>query len=483
MMPSLWTVGGLSDEIRLFNPSTGAVTDSFASPSNGPFGLALDSSGCLWHTDRFADSIYKLNQNGSIVQQNSTIKGGTRGITVEESTGCIWVTDINPADHEVITLTPTNPPNVTASFKMPYFGISLFDVQGISLDRESSVWIGDVTQKAGVRYTQSGSFVTAFSGPDKTRMPGLQAQDNKGSVWYPDQDNGTYRQFDKSGRVSLETPSYGTSPLGVTTVDEPLVTYESNSFWRVGATSPTNLTELTSEKATHKSLELIFQTGSPSTLQQFDVDSGKVEDHVTRNGQFFAQDLASGDNTFTLIPPSQRDDLRKVREYCVDTYNETVIDQQADKYEINITFIPKRPKFFTSVLLDETRASDEWGFEFPDEGQGTKTVATQRVSSDVTTSSKGSVTSVELSMFLTTDQAQVFEEYLCRGIEATRTRVVPDGTDVTEDNTSSNTNTIALTVPQSNSAVPDDDYVAREYTTEWINDGYHRVSVKLDRKF
>lgn len=233
--------------------------------------------------------------------------------------------------------------------------------------------------------------------------------------------------------------------------------------------SSTDLTDLFSEKAEHDNLKLVFRTGDVSTLRDFSDSPGKFEVQIDDDGFVYATDLAGGNNTFTLSPPSERGSLRVSRDYVVDKYNERNIDQASDKYEVTIEFVPKSAKSL-STTLSET--GSDWEFAFSN-----ATVNTARVQAEQSSGSENDSDTIDLTLYLTNSQARVFEEH-GQTVEAVNVREVPDGSNVVDDNNSNDRNTLTIT-PPSSGVVSSGDHVMLSYTTEWINSSYHKLSVSV----
>jgi hypothetical protein len=60
-----------------------------------------------------------------------------------------------------------------------------------------------------------------------------------------------------------------------------------------------------------------------------------------------------------------------------------------------------------------------------------------------------------------------------------RVKSIPDAPNVVRDDTSSDTNTITVDAPDSQSVVSDGDYVVLEWETERLNDAFQEYTIEV----
>jgi len=242
--------------------------------------------------------------------------------------------------------------------------------------------------------------------------------------------------------------------------------------WQIDGDGITSITE---EVRTWDSLKLTFRTDASvvtSTLRALDGEAGKVDVLEASDGGYIAVDRADGGNTYTLVPPITRLPLRVEGDFHVDEYDEEVVDQQGDRYDVSLTFVPDADRE-TSNGLSETAATGEWLFTFD-----TGSIATAKVSAeDLAGIGKGGTTGKRLSLLLDKEQATVIEESASKQA-AVRTREVPDGSNVSEDNSAGDENTVTVTSPDTDTFA-DGDYVVQEWETTMLNDDFQRVRLTL----
>lgn len=263
--------------------------------------------------------------------------------------------------------------------------------------------------------------------------------------------------------------AYEISPAPVELSFDPLDLQLESSVWIIGGTL---VEEIVEETRTWDKLTLTFRAGEQqvnSNFRPLDQEAGKLDILEKSNGGFIALDRVDGDNTYQLTPPRGRRPPRLSGTFFVDEYNEEVVDQQGNEYQVTISFIPDGPRT-TDSGYTETVDTGEWEFDFE-----TGTVATRRVNAEVGSSAASGTRNKRLQLILTDQQVQVLEESATR-LNAVRVREVPDGKNIAEDNSAGDRNTVTISSPNEQ-VFESGDYVVQTWETVMQNDDWHRVSV------
>jgi len=142
--------------------------------------------------------------------------------------------------------------------------------------------------------------------------------------------------------------------------------------------------------------------------------------------------------------------------------------------------------------MSVTQAKDEWKFEFH-----TGTITTTRVRKEIEQGAKDDLASVVLRLVLTKPEAKIVEESASHQ-NAVRNREVPDGSNVAEDNTGNNRQTVGVQVPPrllvriggsrlgdhrigtgGTEPIPIGDYRVASWETDRRNDDFQVVTLNL----
>jgi len=226
-------------------------------------------------------------------------------------------------------------------------------------------------------------------------------------------------------------------------------------------------------------LTLIFRANREqrdNALKPLDSSSGKIEIVEISDGSYKVIGRADADTEVSLDIPARRAPLRVQTEYHISEYSETITDQAADIYEVEITLVGDGPKS-GGAHGTVTASNDEWHFAFAD-GE----VATDRVGEEVSGggSTVGGKRSVSVTCSL--DQAAVIEESLNR-MAAVRMREIPDAQNIAEDKNPNSRNTVTVTAPSNRDPneriIESGDYVVEEWETSLINDSYVDMMLEL----
>lgn len=244
---------------------------------------------------------------------------------------------------------------------------------------------------------------------------------------------------------------------------------EARDYWRINGDPVAR--EVTGEVRGFGSLEITFTTPLEAVTQVFRPlrkNAGSVETLEASDGALIGVDTADGNNTLTLDAPANRQAVRRQREWLVDDYDEEMLDQQGEKYEIELELVPARSKRQYSGHTGETAAADEWLLEF-DAGA----IATAAVSSEIVETSTDGVETIGLNMRLGPQQVRKLEES-ARKLAAVKVDKAFDGTSTVEDNSPEQVNVFGLTPPEGGDKTVDPGHyvVNGDYDVEWAGGVY-----------
>ncbi|UBF23117.1 hypothetical protein HCTV-16_gp134 [Haloarcula virus HCTV-16] len=238
-----------------------------------------------------------------------------------------------------------------------------------------------------------------------------------------------------------------------------------------------DLGELISEQRKWQRLKLRVRTKDPTVARQLRDRAGEYDLIPKSDGTYKAVDRAGGLNTFDLFPPSGRSDVRTTQKYLAKNYDETLIDQSGEVYEVKVDLVAEDPKQKQQNYGTLSPGNSEWKFAF-DAGD----VTTRRVNKNIANVGQGGVEGVKLDIGLEADEVKVLEESL-RKLNGATIRKVPDGENVVEDESAGQTNTVDITSPlNAGISFEDGEYVVSEYTTNWLNEAFYRVTLKATKK-
>ncbi|MFB6207985.1 MAG: hypothetical protein ABEJ69_01405 [Candidatus Nanohaloarchaea archaeon] len=186
----------------------GLVQSKFASPSNRPYGLGVDSTDCIWNADVGASSIYELNQSGTVLSKIASPSGGPTGVGID-STDCIWNAD-NGAN-SIYELNQSG--TVQSGFASPSSA-----PDGVDADSSDCIWNADNASNSIYELNQSGTVQSGFASPSSAPQGlGVGSGD---CIWNADYNDSIY-QLDQSGTVTSKftTPSSGGFGVGLDSSD------------------------------------------------------------------------------------------------------------------------------------------------------------------------------------------------------------------------------------------------------------------------
>lgn len=240
-------------------------------------------------------------------------------------------------------------------------------------------------------------------------------------------------------------------------------------YWRINGDPVAQ--EVTDEARGFGSLEITFNMPLVAVTEVFRPlrkNAGSVEILEASDGSLIGVDTADGNNTLTLDAPVKRQAVRRQREWLVDGYDEEMLDQQGEKYEIELELVPARSKRQYSGHTEETAAADDWELAF-DAGA----IATAAVSSEIVETSTDGVETIGLNMRLGAQQVRKLEES-ARKLAAVKVDKAFDGTSTVEDNSPGQVNVFELTPPEGGEKTVDPGHyvVNGDYDIEWAGGVY-----------
>jgi hypothetical protein len=248
--------------------------------------------------------------------------------------------------------------------------------------------------------------------------------------------------------------------------------------------------QVTSESRTPRTLTLTTRVQSSvltSVLRSLKTDEGQVDVLPTDDGGFVAVDRADGANTFSVTPPIRRQDLRQSGDYHVDRYEEDLVSQTVNEFDVELDLIadtnrtdmpsidqdPLRGAAF-DLTFDQTFTDNaEWAFETR-YGQ----IVTNRVDAEFLGTGEGGVERFKLTARLTFEQARVLEAAVSL-LNATRIREIPDATNIAVDDTDNTANTLKIDAPGGQSVVSDGDYIVTEWESTRLSEAYQSVTMTI----
>jgi len=242
-------------------------------------------------------------------------------------------------------------------------------------------------------------------------------------------------------------------------------------FWAINAEFPIPATE---EIRTHDQLSLTLRAKKPqviSTLRPlFDASSGEVDVITKSGGSYEAFDTSQSGNQFAITPAHRQRPTRVPRDYLVDSYDEQIVDQEGEEYEISIDFVPEKTREpdedyegrdeFDHEFVFEEREENQWQFSM---SHGT--IATQSITKEIERGGD----EINLTMVLKPKQTQTFEESASY-VEGITEREIPDGDNKWDDDSPGNRNTAYIVPPEKSEGVFDEgNYRITDWTTRRIN--------------
>jgi hypothetical protein len=171
---SVWLAnnGGANPSCIYQLNQSGTVLTQFTSPNTDPEGVGVDSNGCIWNADYSSDTIYQLNQSGSVLSQFGSPSSSPAGVGVD-SNDSLW--------HAA--------PGLDSIYKFDKNGSTLSkfaspcsDPSGLGVDSNDSIWNADGTADSIYQLNQSGSVLSSF--PTPSGFPKGVGLDSSDSIWH-----------------------------------------------------------------------------------------------------------------------------------------------------------------------------------------------------------------------------------------------------------------------------------------------------------
>lgn len=346
-------------------------------------------------------------------------------------------------------------------------------------DTPSARWTGEQTEVnedligGGGQIGLDEPVVATASGPSVTRkiltaILDFDFEDLADGQW------GQGYQWGYGRQMGLRTPTRGVA-TGLSTVGQrgSIGSIERIFiFWAVAAQFPIPAVE---EIRTHESLELSLRAPKADVVEHlrpmFESAQGQIDLIVKEDGSFEARDSSTTGNEFTLSPPHPQRPTRQERDYLVEEYDETAIDDNNDEFEIDIEFVPaeSREPLGESIEQEREHPDKEWIFEI-----NNSTFVTKSVEKDISRSQDV----VSITTVLKAEEVRVIEESASY-LEAIQRRVIPDGDDVWVDHSPGERNTIHLTPPEPVDAVEAGEYRLVSWETRRINEIRYEMEMEL----
>lgn len=265
------------------------------------------------------------------------------------------------------------------------------------------------------------------------------------------------------------------------------------------------------EVATHRTLTLKWRVRSSVLVERLrtaKTDEDQIDVLVTDSGGFTAVDRAGGANTFELTTPTARSPLRQDGTYHVARYEETLVSQEVEEWDVEIEFVRDRhrtdspsisvdgqvpaPGIDSGGTLGTTSGftlggsggvtlGNDPGDSVPADWWGIETrygaLATDRVDANFLGTGGDGVERFELIMRLSFEQSLVLEAALSR-LDGVRVREVTDGSNVAVDDTEGSANTLTVDSPTED-VVSSGRYVAMGWESTRLNDAYQEVALEI----
>lgn len=192
----LWI--GMEDTGCIHKTDTSYSTiTQIAGPSTNPRALTLDNQISLWvGTTNYNTCIYHIDQSGSVIDSLYWDQGVTyiNGLSYDLDTGCIWMCHRSP---EVMYRL-----NQDGSI-LESFSLSTNFPKGVDLDNDKSLWTGTYFDGYSMyKYNQNGSVIDSFGSPHVPDGVGINSD---GSIWLSDGDIfGTLSRVTTNGYVESQ---------------------------------------------------------------------------------------------------------------------------------------------------------------------------------------------------------------------------------------------------------------------------------------
>jgi hypothetical protein len=183
-----------------------------------------------------------------------------------------------------------------------------------------------------------------------------------------------------------------------------------------------------------------------STLSPLDAHAGAVDEQVRSDGVYKSSDQSptSGGNTVTITPPSGVSGVvGGQQDYRVLDYDRRPLDQQGDRFQVNVAFAPAQSNSLGSAgqYPDESVASGEWEIALE-----RSTVATDRVDQDLRQAAAQGIADVAPTVYLESNEAEAVTDHFSK-VDSVNNVEVKDADDRVEDQSGDSRQTVDITPP------------------------------------
>jgi hypothetical protein len=203
----------------------------------------------------------------------------------------------------------------------------------------------------------------------------------------------------------------------------------------------------------------------------------KVDVVVDDEGRFRAVDRSREGNTYLVEPPVDERPPRETAEMLVADYSENRASKNDNKSEVEIVLQRPESRDATGGEPTQTADSGEFLFEFAN-----GTIATRRVTPERSRAIDTAKDVESLRLVLTPGQALALETGATYP-DAVSVVEVPDGTNLAQDNSSTNRQTVEVTAPAAKEGVlASGTYVVAGWTSTRIDADSYEVSLDLRPK-
>jgi streptogramin lyase len=195
-------------QIIVVIPATSAYADGWAATTlgsgfNGPFGVAVDSSGNIYVADSNNYAIKRMDANGNNITTLGSDFTYPQGITVDSS-GNIYVADVS---NDVIRRMDANGNNITtlgSGFDGPF---------GVAVDSSGNIYVADTYNNVIKRMDANGNNITELG--SGLLMPFGVAVDSSGNIYVADTYNNVIKKMDTNGNNITILGSDFEMPYGI----------------------------------------------------------------------------------------------------------------------------------------------------------------------------------------------------------------------------------------------------------------------------
>ena len=289
---------------------------------------------------------------------------------------------------------------------------------------------------------------------------------------------GLGEQIGEFSTVSYTYQAYG--PTGVRTIGDARRIFR---FWTINAQYPIPATE---EVRTYDQLSLTMRAKKSQVVDVlrplFDASSGEVDVIEKSGGSYESFDTSQSGNEFTITPAHRQRPTRVPRNYLVDKYDEQIVDQKGDEYQVSVDFVPEKTREPDEEYEGRKESDHEFVFQKrePEQWQfvmHSGTIATKSITKDIKRGKDG----VNLRMVMKPKQTQIFEESASY-VEGITEREIPDGDNKWDDGSPGSRNTTYIVPPEASAGVFDEgNYRITKWTTTRINYESYEINASFAR--